>query len=265
MAIPGDPCRAPLRSEHTWRGPGGALTYDRWGTGGRPLVFLHGVTFDRRMWWPVAAELADDCLVIAVDLPGHGETPRRSNYEPAALAEDIGHLVHDLGVRRAPVIVGHATAGFLAATFGACFVARAVVTVGQSLDVRPLLSLLHYLNRAGDGDSCMAELVRSMRLDRVPDAYRDLVEPVRDPRLVAAYLQWMVPSSPDDVMREIARLRRLTGTVHLEILGEEPWQGYSEWAQRLVPTLRREVYSVPGQFPHLVDVLRFAADLRKLL
>ena len=117
----------------------------------------------------------------------------------------------------------------------------------------------------GDGDSCMTELVRSMRLDRVPAAYRDLVEPVRDPQLLAAYLQWMVTSSPDDVTSDIARMRRLTGTVHLEILGEEPWQGYSEWAQRLAPTLRREVYSVPGQFPHLVDVLRFAADLRKLL
>ena len=84
MAIQGDPCRAPLRSEHTWHGPGGELTYDRWGTGGRPLVLLHGLGFDRRMWWPVAAELADESLVIAVDLPGHGRTPRRSTCDPTS-------------------------------------------------------------------------------------------------------------------------------------------------------------------------------------
>lgn len=99
MAIQGDPCRAPLRSEHTWLGPDGALAYDRWGIGGRPVVLLHGVTFDRRMWWPAAAELADECLVIAVDLPGHGRTSHRSTYEPHAIVEDIGHLVYDLAGR----------------------------------------------------------------------------------------------------------------------------------------------------------------------
>ena len=43
-----------------------------------PIVLLHGLTFDRRMWRPALGELAlldPGRRAIAVDLPGHGELP----------------------------------------------------------------------------------------------------------------------------------------------------------------------------------------------
>jgi pimeloyl-ACP methyl ester carboxylesterase len=43
-----------------------------------PLVLLPGLTFDRRIWQPVLDHLAridPGRQVLAVDLPGHGESP----------------------------------------------------------------------------------------------------------------------------------------------------------------------------------------------
>src|SRR5688500_11457296 len=56
--------------------PGPQLAFDRVGQG-EPLVLLHGQGFSRRCWDPVVDALAADRDVIAVDLPGHGESPRQ--------------------------------------------------------------------------------------------------------------------------------------------------------------------------------------------
>lgn len=121
----------PRRSTHTWREAGHVWTYDRWGTGGRPLLLLHGLLFDRTMWWPVAAELATECLVIAPDLPGHGDTAGRDDLRPAELALELAALVDTLALSRAPVVVGHSTAAVLAATFAATVCSQALVTVDE--------------------------------------------------------------------------------------------------------------------------------------
>ena len=39
---------------------------------GAPFVFLHGLTFDSRMWAPVLDALPSGHRAIAFDLPGHG-------------------------------------------------------------------------------------------------------------------------------------------------------------------------------------------------
>ncbi|MET4105570.1 alpha/beta fold hydrolase [Hymenobacter sp. UYP22] len=42
---------------------------------GRPLLLIHGIGGSWRSWNPILAELAAHREVIAVDLPGHGQTP----------------------------------------------------------------------------------------------------------------------------------------------------------------------------------------------
>ena len=42
---------------------------------GRPLLLVHGLGGSWRSWTPVLEELAAEREVIAVDLPGHGDTP----------------------------------------------------------------------------------------------------------------------------------------------------------------------------------------------
>lgn len=50
------------------------LAHDRTGSG-PPLLLVHGIGMSRVAWRPVVPLLARDREVIAVDLPGHGESP----------------------------------------------------------------------------------------------------------------------------------------------------------------------------------------------
>jgi len=83
------------------------------------------------MWWPVAAELATECLVIAPDLPGHGDTPGRDDLRPGELALELAALVDALDLSRAPVVVGHSTSAVLAGAFAASVSSPLLVTVDE--------------------------------------------------------------------------------------------------------------------------------------
>jgi pimeloyl-ACP methyl ester carboxylesterase len=77
---------------------GVTLAYAHEGTGGYPLVLLHGFPETMRIWWRNIAELADAGFeVIAPDLRGHGLSSLAPNgfYDIAAFALDIYALVHD--------------------------------------------------------------------------------------------------------------------------------------------------------------------------
>src|SRR5260370_28966483 len=76
---------------------------------GSPLVLVHGLTFDRTMWRPALAELAlvdARRRVVAVDLPGHGESDDRENYDIDSVVAILHRVVEEAGVDR-PVMVGH--------------------------------------------------------------------------------------------------------------------------------------------------------------
>src|SRR5204862_8267915 len=61
------------------------MAYDLIGTG-LPLLLIDGITESRRMWDPLIAPLATDHTVLAVDLPGHGESSEPSSYDLPVLA-----------------------------------------------------------------------------------------------------------------------------------------------------------------------------------
>jgi pimeloyl-ACP methyl ester carboxylesterase len=91
------------------------LAYDRTGTG-RPLVLLHGIGSFRASWDPVLPLLTGGFEVIAVDLPGFGDSPPLpADVEPApaALAEAVGGLLDRLGIDE-PHVVGNSLGGWVA-------------------------------------------------------------------------------------------------------------------------------------------------------
>ena len=164
-----------LRTTHVTASPKNLLVYDRWGQYGRPVVLLHGLLFDRTMWWPVAAELAGSCTVIAPDLPGHGDSPARDDYSPARISWDLATLVHALGLHRAPIIVGHGTSAWLATFFAATYTTHQVITVDEP-DAIP---------------STADDLIAAAHPDHVRDAFRAYAQPRRDPALLDAYHSWL--------------------------------------------------------------------------
>ncbi|GIM90941.1 alpha/beta fold hydrolase [Paractinoplanes toevensis] len=121
----------PLRTTHIAGGPRNALVYDRWGQYGRPVLLLHGLLFDRTMWWPVGAELARVCTVVAPDLPGHGDSPARDEAGLTDLARDLAGLVRRLDLHRAPIVVGHASAAPLAAAFAETYATHHLQTIEE--------------------------------------------------------------------------------------------------------------------------------------
>src|ERR1700761_5319844 len=80
-----------------------SLAYTRSGSGA-PLVLLHGIGLNRQSWNPVVPALARQFDVIAVDLPGFGDSALASPAQagPRALAEAVAGLLAGPGVTRRP-------------------------------------------------------------------------------------------------------------------------------------------------------------------
>ena len=92
-----------------------ALAHTRTGAGA-PLVLLHGIGSSRHAWDPVIPALAEHFDVIAVDLPGFGDSeplPPEVEPLPAALAAAVAGLLDDLGIT-APHVAGNSLGGWVA-------------------------------------------------------------------------------------------------------------------------------------------------------
>ena len=90
------------------------ISYDRTGEG-PPLVLLHPLGCDRHVWDPVVERLAADHTVIAMDLPGFGESPPLTAVTPTprALAEAVAVQLARMGVKR-PHLAGNSLGGWVA-------------------------------------------------------------------------------------------------------------------------------------------------------
>lgn len=90
------------------------LAFSRSGTG-EPLVLLHGVGHRRQAWREVANRLARDFDVIAVDLPGFGESPSLPGSGEVTTAQLIDVLLGQFdawGIHDAH-LAGNSLGGFL--------------------------------------------------------------------------------------------------------------------------------------------------------
>jgi pimeloyl-ACP methyl ester carboxylesterase len=77
------------------------LAHDVHGAG-PPLVLVHGVTLDRRMWEPNMPALTERFRVVRCDLAGFGASPPPTG--PYSQAEDLRALLAQLGIERAAVV-----------------------------------------------------------------------------------------------------------------------------------------------------------------
>jgi pimeloyl-ACP methyl ester carboxylesterase len=97
------------------RHPVMTLAYTRLGAG-PPLVVLHGLGSARQAFDPVLPALAERFDVIAVDLPGFGESqplPPDVEPHPAVLAASVAGLLDDLGAT-CPDVLGNSLGGWVA-------------------------------------------------------------------------------------------------------------------------------------------------------
>jgi len=89
------------------------LAYDRSGAG-PPLVLIHGIGSRRGVWKPVVPLLARKREVLAVDLPGFGDSPVLDEPPTVlALARALTTWWRELGIER-PHVAGNSLGGGIA-------------------------------------------------------------------------------------------------------------------------------------------------------
>ena len=91
------------------------INYERRGSG-TPLILVHGIASRWEMWLPVIDALAAHHDVIAVDVPGFGQSPKPAEGTPAGLPSMCGMLEEfwaELGIER-PHVAGNSMGGMIA-------------------------------------------------------------------------------------------------------------------------------------------------------
>lgn len=83
------------------------LKYVEQGMGEDLLVFVHGFGGHSGHFAPQIAALSSQYRCLAVDLPGHGGSPRQADQSILGLAKSIIPLVEDRAPARRVVLVGH--------------------------------------------------------------------------------------------------------------------------------------------------------------
>jgi pimeloyl-ACP methyl ester carboxylesterase len=88
---------------------------------GRVLVLIHGFPETLEVWEEFSVKLSRHFRVIAIDLPGHGETPCIGYVHSMELfAECIKAVMDGLGLRRY-LLAGHSMGGYAALAFAELF------------------------------------------------------------------------------------------------------------------------------------------------
>jgi len=246
------------------------LAGDLGGEPGRrpPLVLLHGLTFDRTSWHPALAELATldpGRQVLALDLPGHGESPAWASYDMESLAEGVHRAVGEAGLRP-PVLTGHSVAGVIATIYAGRYPAAGVVNVDQPLQVEPFARLVQSLagTLRGPGFAQVwAQFEVSMGIGLLPQGAQDLLRSHRYVRqdLVTGYWREVLDEPPGELARKTAdglAAVRDAKVPYLFVAGHDPGQEYLGWLNRELPQAEVTIWPGSGHFPHLAQPGRFA-------
>lgn len=100
------------------------------GTGSRTALLVHGLMSDHRAWHRVSARLGElGYRVVAVDLAGHGRSPRSRRYSPQAWADDVVESVAPVLAGPPDLVMGHSLGGLVASLVAERLAPRAAVYV----------------------------------------------------------------------------------------------------------------------------------------
>lgn len=242
------------------------LAYDTDGTG-VPVVFLHGLTFNRHTWRPIIERRPDSVQSIVIDLPGHGD----SGGAPAPLdqvAAQVHELLTTLAVDR-PIVVGHSMSGGLACLYAAAHATRGVAVIDNGPDIRPFAQFARQMEpmlRGSAFAAAWATFETTLGIDRIPEPLRSLVLANHEVKqeVVLGYLDMMLRSDPSQLQARIdAELAKITAPC-LGVFGRPIADPDRERLERL-PDIQLEEWIGDGHFVHLVDPDRFADRLHKFI
>lgn len=168
---------------------GRRLRHIKTGEGGMPVVLIHGFGSDLTSWMFNQAELAEDRVVYAVDLPGHGESAKDVG---GGSLDDLTAAITDYldaaAIGRAH-LVGHSLGGAIATRIAA-----------RSPD---RVSALTLIAPAGFGPDIAGTFISGFIGEKRARKLRPVIEMLTaDPNLITA-----------DMVEQILRFKRLDGAL----------------------------------------------------
>jgi pimeloyl-ACP methyl ester carboxylesterase len=204
------------------------------GEGERTAVLVHGMMSDHRAWHRVAAELRDaGYRVFAVDLAGHGASPRSRRYSPRRWADDVIETLEPVLNGSLDLLMGHSLGALVASLVAERFAPRAAIYVdpafafprgfrGIALKTifmvapRPGAWMLRWLNPGWTADDVALELETLRVWDKRTILGFVSTRPLRSPRtLVAPSLVVLAERSLLIGSRDVERMRRHGMTVEI--------------------------------------------------
>jgi pimeloyl-ACP methyl ester carboxylesterase/ketosteroid isomerase-like protein len=235
-----------------------------------PLVLLPGLTFDRRIWQPVLDHLSridPGRQVLALDLPGHGESPDQLPHSMQHIVGLIHQAVEEAGLDT-PVVAGHSMSGGLASVYAGLHPTRGVINIDAPPDPAFFTQLRSLEGQIrGDGfPGVWAMMEQSFRTDLLPLPARHLIAHNSRPRqdLVVSYWDELLRQTPDQFGAMLAgsfAAVAASDVPYLLIAGAEPASDISQRLSDALPRLKTEVWADTGHFPHLAHPGRFAQRL----
>lgn len=146
-----------------------------WKAGPPPILFLHGLGGDRRMWLYQVPAFCGRYPTVVVDLRGHGRSSRPTDdFTVADMARDVLRLTRVLGIERAH-IVGLSMGGLVAQQLAGDFplVIASLTLCDTFASIPPQLESFARETLAWIAEHDMAEVARV----RVRAAFSDHVDP----------------------------------------------------------------------------------------
>jgi pimeloyl-ACP methyl ester carboxylesterase len=253
---------------------------------GPPLVFIHGLAGSWQNWLEQLPAFAADHRVVAMDLPGFGDSPMpRDQISISAYAGIVDDLLGELGIERAS-IVGNSMGGFIAAEIAIDFSTRVDHLVlesaaGITSQNDPAARLIPALRAAERGLLAITGWVAAKsdgvaRRRRLRQATLNVVA-THPQKLSAALSAELLRGSGKpgfiDAFYALThypirdRLTKITAPT-LVVWGERdhlvPLRDADVFAE-LIPNSRKVVYPDTGHVPMIERPARFNADLRAFL
>lgn len=193
---------------------GSKINYQCEGKGETTLVLLHGFMHDLRIWVPFVYSYMREIRVIAIDLPGHGESECCGEVHTMELQADIVRAVLDeLGVKKC-VMAGHSMGGYVALAFaslypdylkGLCLInSHALADGTQKIEDRKCMCRIVEENRAGFIINFIPQLFAECNRSSLYEEIKDLQDYALNTKtdgIIAAQKGMMARKSHVDVLQ----------------------------------------------------------------
>lgn len=227
--------------------------------GGIPLVFVHGLGADGRIWAPLMAALAGEFRCAAVDLPGHGKSadpPETAAYEFPAIAACLHRALQQAGIAE-PIIVGHSIGAVVASFYAAEYPVRALIIIDQVLDVRQRARIVQSAQdmlRGPDFPLVWQKVRATFGLEHLPEAAGKLEASMPLPRqaVVLGFWDGLLTRQPDVYQDHIDGYLRSIRAPTTVLSGLMPDAQYRDWLRQRMPQTEFVEAGVPCHYPHLV-------------